>query len=67
MQNSKCDFKRQIDGDNPFSHFTGYALASAAQYAVSLHHRKSSLLTHDQFTGHEAFQLPFPQNCFQKG
>lgn len=56
MQHSTCGFRCQIDGDNHFSHLTDYGLTNAAQYAVSLHNRKSALLTHDQLAGHQDFE-----------
>lgn len=56
MQHSKCGFRCQIDGDNHFSHPTGYILTNAVQYAVCHHNRKSALLTHDQLASHQDFQ-----------
>ena len=56
MQHSKCGCRCQIDGDNHFSHLTGYFLTNVAQYAVSPHNRKSALLTHDQLDGHQGVQ-----------
>lgn len=42
-----------MDGGNHFFHLPGYTLTTGAQFAVSPHHRKSALLTHNQLVGHQ--------------